>query len=101
MVCFDAFSYEPAWKIIDDKWEVQLHRPLHVAAYFLNPQLHYSSNFRADREITRGLYKVMDILLDDEERDKVDLQLEEFKHARGLFGFQSAKSMRLKKTPTC
>ncbi|PKI39183.1 hypothetical protein CRG98_040429 [Punica granatum] len=43
--------------------------------------------------------KVMDRMLDDEERDKVDLQLEVFKHERGLFGFSSAKSMRFKKTP--
>ncbi|XP_031405764.1 uncharacterized protein LOC116214505 [Punica granatum] len=95
----DRKSYDPIWKVIDERWEVQLHRPLHAAAYYLNPQLHFSSEFRADREIMRGLYKVMDRMLDDEERDKVDLQLEEFKHERGLFGFSLAKSMRFKKTP--
>ncbi|PKI78962.1 hypothetical protein CRG98_000603 [Punica granatum] len=95
----DRKSYDPIWKVIDERWEVQLHRPLHAAAYYLNPQLHFSSEFRADREVMRGLYKVMDRMLDDEERDKVDLQLEEFKHERGLFGFSSAKSMRFKKTP--
>ncbi|XP_031392253.1 uncharacterized protein LOC116204300 [Punica granatum] len=95
----DRKSYDPVWKVIDERWEVQLHRPLHAAAYYLNPQLHFSSEFRADREVMHGLYKVMDRMLDDEERDKVDLQLEEFKHERGLFGFSSAKSMRFKKTP--
>ncbi|XP_031375608.1 uncharacterized protein LOC116190089 [Punica granatum] len=91
--------YDPVWKVIDERWEVQLHRPLHAAAYYLNLQLHFSSKFSADREVIHGLYKVMDQMLDDEERDKVDLQLEEFKHERWLFGFSSAKSMRFKKTP--
>ncbi|XP_031372533.1 uncharacterized protein LOC116187749 [Punica granatum] len=95
----DRKSYDPIWKVIDERWEVQLHRPLHAAAYYLNLQLHFSSEFRADRDVMRGLYKVMDRMLDDEERDKVDLQLEEFKHEEGLFGFSSAKSMRFKKTP--
>ncbi|XP_031394428.1 uncharacterized protein LOC116205873 [Punica granatum] len=89
----DRKSYDPVWKVIDERWEVHLHRPLHAAAYYLNPQLHFSSEFRADREVMRGLYKVMDRMLDDEERDKVDLQLDEFKYERGLFGFLSAKSI--------
>ncbi|PKI76890.1 hypothetical protein CRG98_002677 [Punica granatum] len=67
----DRKSYDPVWKVIDERWEVHLHRPLHAAAYYLNPQLHFSSEFRADREVMRGLYKVMDRMLDDEERDKV------------------------------
>ncbi|XP_031393891.1 uncharacterized protein LOC116205419 [Punica granatum] len=95
----DRKSYAHIWKVIDERWEIQLHRPLHAAAYYLNPQLHFSFEFRANREVMRGLYKVMDRMLDDEERDKIDLQLEEFKHERGLFGFSSTKSMRFKKTP--
>ncbi|GER29394.1 eukaryotic translation initiation factor 3subunit C-like protein [Striga asiatica] len=34
-----------------------------------------------------------------EERIKIDLQLESFKHAKGLFGFENAILMRNKKTP--
>ncbi|XP_052726181.1 uncharacterized protein LOC108332656 [Vigna angularis] len=30
-------SYEEVWRIIDARWNNQLHRPLHAAAYFLNP----------------------------------------------------------------
>ncbi|PKI71397.1 hypothetical protein CRG98_008206 [Punica granatum] len=83
----DRKSYDLIWKVIDERWEVQLHKPLHAAAYYLNSQLHFSSEFRANMEVMRGLYKVMDMMLDDEERDKVDLQLKEFKHERWLFGF--------------
>ncbi|KAK7362174.1 hypothetical protein VNO77_04278 [Canavalia gladiata] len=39
-------SYLPLWKIIDERWDRQLHRPLHAAGYFLNPRLHYSPKFK-------------------------------------------------------
>ena len=30
--------YERIWNIIDKRWDYQLHRPLHAAAYYLNPK---------------------------------------------------------------
>jgi len=30
--------YKNVWKIIDTRWNLQLHRPLHAAAYYLNPR---------------------------------------------------------------
>ena len=30
-------KYKEIFKIIDKRWEIQLHWPLHVAGYFLNP----------------------------------------------------------------
>lgn len=30
--------YKKVWKIIDTRWNLQLHRPLHAAAYYLNPR---------------------------------------------------------------
>ena len=41
----------------------------------------------------------MERMLTPEEQDKVDLQLELFKEAKGMFGIPSAKSMRDKKEP--
>jgi hypothetical protein len=38
-------KYKPYWKIIDNRWENQLHHPLHAAAYYLNPKYHYSPQF--------------------------------------------------------
>ena len=29
-------NYQPIWDIVDKRWELQLHRPFHVAAYYLN-----------------------------------------------------------------
>ncbi|KAF7844713.1 zf-BED domain-containing protein/DUF659 domain-containing protein/Dimer_Tnp_hAT domain-containing protein [Senna tora] len=83
-------SYEPVWKIIDERWEAQLHKLLHAAAYYLNPHFHYSSQFKADFGVKRGLYECMDKMLTMDEKHKVDFQLEMFKEAKGLFGIESA-----------
>nr|KYP38381.1 hypothetical protein KK1_040364 [Cajanus cajan] len=57
-------SYEPVWNIIDERWDKQLHRPLHAAAYYLNPHFHYDPNFRDDDvEVKQGLYNCMTRLL--------------------------------------
>ena len=34
-------KYGPIWAIIDQRWNNQLHRPIHAAGYFLNPRYHY------------------------------------------------------------
>eukprot|EP00253_Pinus_taeda_P001833 PITA_01833 len=34
-------KYGPIWAIIDERWNNQLHRPIHATGYFLNPQYHY------------------------------------------------------------
>ncbi|GKC45837.1 zf-BED domain-containing protein, partial [Tanacetum coccineum] len=40
--------YEPVINIVDERWDNQLNRPLHVAGYFLNPRMQYSSDFKGD-----------------------------------------------------
>ncbi|KAG5515997.1 hypothetical protein RHGRI_036889 [Rhododendron griersonianum] len=52
--------YAAIWKIVDERWALQLHRPLHVAAYFLNPRFHYDASFEADEEVRLGLYTVIE-----------------------------------------
>ncbi|RDX73753.1 hypothetical protein CR513_46589, partial [Mucuna pruriens] len=34
----------------ESRWNLQLHRPLHAAAYYLNPRYHYDKNFNPDSE---------------------------------------------------
>ncbi|XP_006596862.1 uncharacterized protein [Glycine max] len=41
-------NYEHVWEIIDKRWENQLYRLLHAAAYYLNPQLHFEDDFKKD-----------------------------------------------------
>ena len=31
-------NYKKIWEIVDTRWDMQLHRPLHAATYFLNPK---------------------------------------------------------------
>ena len=90
------YSYEPVWEIIDQRWNNQLHRPLHAAAYYLNPQLHYEPNFRNDdAEVKEGLHTCMQRLVSDlAKRKKINLQLLDFHFARGLFSMEDAKECR-------
>ncbi|KAL9669651.1 hypothetical protein QQ045_007198 [Rhodiola kirilowii] len=65
--------YEPVWKIINERWTRQLHRPLHAAAYYLNPQYHFSNDFKGDNiDVKNGLYDCLTKLVSDvAEREKV------------------------------
>ncbi|KAM3299564.1 hypothetical protein ACQJBY_040854 [Aegilops geniculata] len=91
-------SYTPIFNIIDERWRTQLHRPLHAAAYYLNPQCHYSDNFKP-AEVKRGLYTCLEKMVPDlDGRVKIDLQIDSFRSAEGLFGMQSAIMTRTKKS---
>lgn len=92
--------YMPILKIIEDRWESQLSRPLRAAAYYLNPATHYSSNFNLTPEIKLGLYACLDKMISNKsELVKVHMQLDTFKGAKGLFGSPIAVLTRSKKTP--
>ncbi|XP_028753001.1 uncharacterized protein LOC114712623 [Neltuma alba] len=92
--------YKKIWKIIDTRWNLQLHRPLHAAAYFLNPKFHYDEKFNADQEVYFGLYETIERMIPDRKtRFLVDQQLEAFKSAKGLFGRSMAIDTRNKKQP--
>ena len=76
------------------------HKPLHAAAYYLNPHYHYNPNFKVNANIKIGLYQCLERMVPNaNERCKIDLQLESFKDAKGLFGIEAAKTARDKKTP--
>ena len=59
-------NFEPVWKIIDQRWNNQLHRPLHATAYYLNPQFLSKPNFRNDDpEVKEGLHICMKRLVNN------------------------------------
>ncbi|KAI8540876.1 hypothetical protein RHMOL_Rhmol08G0019000 [Rhododendron molle] len=92
--------YEKIWNVIDTRWDYQLHRPLHAAAYYLNPKFQYSETFKADREVRKGLYTTIERMYPDmDTRLIIDEQLEKFKNAEGMFGMDMAKLTRDKKQP--
>lgn len=76
-----------------------MHRPLHAAAYFLNPQFQYSPNFNANADIKIGLYTCLQrMVVDPNDRMLIDLQMDAFNNARGLFGLPTAVMTRNKKS---
>nr|KYP37329.1 hypothetical protein KK1_041470 [Cajanus cajan] len=72
----DESSYILLWEIIDQRWDKQLHWPLHAAGYYLNPILHYAPNFKVDWEVKRGFIDCMEKIVGDFEIiGKIDDQL--------------------------
>ncbi|KAH7658191.1 Ribonuclease H-like protein [Dioscorea alata] len=79
-------KYKDIFKIVDKRWECQLHHPLHAAGYFLNLEFFYDNqNIEFDEEITSGLYAY-----------KIMSELHMYKNAEGLFGIPLA--IRSRKT---
>ncbi|KAK9992360.1 hypothetical protein SO802_027345 [Lithocarpus litseifolius] len=87
--------YSNIFKIIDDRWECQLHQHLHAADHFLNPEYFYfDSKIEKNEEITVGLYACIEKLVPRTEiQDKIMLELSMYKKVEGLFGIPlSARS---------
>nr|KYP55512.1 hypothetical protein KK1_001724 [Cajanus cajan] len=96
----DESSYIPLWEIIDQRWDKQLHRPLHAAGYYLNPILHYAPNFKVDWEVKRGFIDCMEKIVGDFEIiGKIDDQLQDFKKKKDLFGHPIAQRALNTKSP--
>ncbi|KAI5437809.1 hypothetical protein KIW84_023793 [Lathyrus oleraceus] len=95
-------SYQSLWKIIDNRWDKQLHRPLHAAGYYLNPLLYYNPNFIVDNEVKQGMYACLERMMggDMDMVNKIDGQLEDFKSKKGFFGSEIAQRGLKNKTPT-
>ena len=95
-------KYGPIWDVIDRRWHILLHRPIHAAAHFLNPAYQFSPNFKADEEVLSGLYDVI-------ERMSIDVtigivivhEIEMYKKALGdLFSRDLCKKNRTELMPS-
>ncbi|KAF8392756.1 hypothetical protein HHK36_023105 [Tetracentron sinense] len=84
--------YKPIWNIIDRRWNVQLHQPLHAAGYILNPEFYYSNQeIEPCEEVMKGLYEVIERLIPDLDlQDKIITELAMYRSAEGLFGWPMA-----------
>ncbi|XP_030955048.1 uncharacterized protein LOC115977364 [Quercus lobata] len=94
--------YKEIFEIIDRRWDCQLHRPLHAAGYFLNPEFFYDnrSEIERDEEVMAGLYKCIQRLVPNiNQQDKILEELTSYKREEGLFGLEMAKRQRKKKAP--
>lgn len=93
-------KYNHFFEIIDKRWDVQLHQPLHAAAHYLNPEYYCNNmNIENDGEISLGLYKCLERMVDDDVQDKIGDQLEIYKRAGCFFGLPMAIRQRSLKSP--
>ncbi|XP_019226720.1 PREDICTED: uncharacterized protein LOC109208135 [Nicotiana attenuata] len=93
--CKDIFE------IIDQRWECQLHQPLHAAGHFLNPEYFYQDPAVENyREVTNGLYACIQKLVPSiEVQDKIVSELPLYTRAEGQFGLPMAKRSRATRSP--
>ncbi|XP_059659239.1 uncharacterized protein LOC132306060 [Cornus florida] len=94
-------KYKDIFKIIDRRWNIQLHRPLHAAGHLLNPEYFYSNpNIEQDEEVMGGLYQCIERLVPTTEvQDKISLELSRYMKADGLFGSSIAIRQRKSRAP--
>ncbi|KAF5187093.1 Hat transposon superfamily protein [Thalictrum thalictroides] len=93
-------NYMPFWDAIDEIWDNTLHSHLHSAGYFLNPSLHYSSDFSSDSEVATGLSCcIVHMGEDHKTQDCISLQLDKYRTAMGTFGEEIAVDDRTKLPP--
>ncbi|XP_042416539.1 uncharacterized protein LOC122005539 isoform X1 [Zingiber officinale] len=81
-------KYKEVFEIIDKRWECQLHRPLHAAGHYLNPEYFYSyTDSNICGEVVNSLFETMERLVSNAvEQDKITAQLSIYRKAEGLFG---------------
>ncbi|XP_057838277.2 uncharacterized protein LOC131048360 [Cryptomeria japonica] len=88
-------KYRPIWDIIDRRWHNQLHRPIHAAAYYLNPSFRFRADFKADEEVLSGLYLVVQWMGTD--TTTTLLEMDAFNNAsRAIFASQLCKEGQTK-----
>ncbi|KAH9310847.1 hypothetical protein KI387_025882 [Taxus chinensis] len=90
-------KYGPIWEIIDNRWNNQLHRPIHAVGYFLNPKYHYRAQLGEDQtgEVKDGLYECLERMVPDEMQQlEVHRQISFFSRATCTFGKNLAKIAR-------
>eukprot|EP00253_Pinus_taeda_P004410 PITA_04410 len=90
-------KYGPIWKITDQRWNNQLHRPIHAVGYFMNPRYNYKA-MEAEAltgEVRDGLIDCIDSMV-PKESDQLEIcrQITCFSRATCTFGKNLARITR-------
>ncbi|XP_028230525.1 uncharacterized protein LOC114410798 [Glycine soja] len=95
-------KYKDVFAIIDKRWNCQLHRPLHAAAHFLNPEFFYdNTDLEFDFEVTNGLFECIKKLIPQfDVQQKILTELHLYKIGVDHFGFDFAMAQRKIHSPT-
>ncbi|XP_028104396.1 uncharacterized protein LOC114303470 [Camellia sinensis] len=95
-------KYNEIFEIIDKRWDVQLHRPLHAAAHFPNPEFFYPKalEVQKDHEVMNGFYECMQRLVPDVTvQDLITNEMSIYMKAESLFGKAVAIRQRNTRAP--
>ncbi|KAL5147672.1 Trafficking protein particle complex subunit 3 [Glycine soja] len=95
-------KYKDVFEIIDKRWNCQLHRPLHAAAHFLNPEFFYdNTDLEFDFEVTNGLFECIKKLIPQfDVQQKILTELHLYKIGADHFGSDFAMAQRKTHSPT-
>ncbi|XP_058768459.1 uncharacterized protein LOC131642205 [Vicia villosa] len=87
--------------IVDRRWSIQLHHPLHAAGYYLNPKYFYSNPMiENDDKLLDGLYACINKLsASDKVIDDIHGELAKYKMCTGHFGLNEAVRQRANVAP--
>ncbi|KAG5541417.1 hypothetical protein RHGRI_021294 [Rhododendron griersonianum] len=87
-------------RVIDARWDRQLHSPLHPVGCFFNPRIYFRPSFMKKKEVARGMIQALTVLVPDEHlQDQISAQIEEYKQATGDFNMPLAIRQRDKLPP--
>lgn len=89
-------KYTPVIEIVERRWGIQLHHPLHAAGHYLNPEYFYTNPLiENDDRLLDGLYKCIIKLYDSEEVEgAIHEELAKFRLADGHFRLKEAVRQR-------
>ncbi|XP_023878095.2 uncharacterized protein LOC111990539 [Quercus suber] len=74
-------------RVIDARWDKQLHSPLHAACCFLDPAIYFRPSFKRQNVVQRGLLStLMRLIPNPDIQEKISSQLNEYKKSIGDFG---------------
>ncbi|EEF45125.1 conserved hypothetical protein [Ricinus communis] len=59
----DTEKYKDIFKLIDNRWECQLHRLFHTAGDYLNLEFYASTKLYEDEEVMKGFYVALQRLV--------------------------------------
>jgi len=98
---FKEEKYKEVFDIIDRRWEVQLHRPLHAAGHLLNPEFFYDNpEIESNHEVMGGFLDCVDKLVPDLSIvDLITTELSTYIKSEGLFGRPVAIRQRKTRSP--
>ncbi|XP_076936903.1 uncharacterized protein LOC143604254 [Bidens hawaiensis] len=97
----DTNEYFVVSKIIDKRWNSQLHHPLHAAGYYLNPEFYcYNEQIESDKEVSLGLHDcISKLVLSKAKQDLIMAELVQWINQEGFFGLEVAKRQHHKIAP--